>query len=240
MSRKKVLSIIGGLAAGLILSGSSSADWRGYVWTYEYQTMSQGTREAEYYFTTEVPERDSAVNTMKHWFELEYGLTDRWDIAAYLQYKQKNKKEETDFSYDGFKIRTRYRIGEKGRYALDPLLYLEYKKDNDGSTPDKVEVKAVLARDFGRVNIAYNQVLEQELERTGETEHGYAFGINYKFNPTVKLGVESKGNYTGEKYYAGPTVSMAKGAVWFAAGIVWGLNEQSDDIQTRMIVGIPF
>lgn len=233
-----VLSLIIVLFGG---TGNLYADWRGYVWTYEYITMPKGMAELEYYLTTIVPDADeSDINTWKHWIELEYGITNRWDISIYQQFKQSNKTSESDFEYDGFKIRTRYRIGEKGKFLLDPLLYFEYIRNDNLSKPNVFEGKLILAKDIDKFNFSYNQILKQELEGGGETEHEYAFGINYEISPRFKLGLESKGNYTKEKYYVGPTISLATERFWTSFGVALGVNDRSDDLQTRIIVGIPF
>lgn len=130
------------------------------------------------------------------------------------------------------------------RYVLffrsESAFILEYKKDDSSSSPDKIEAKVILAKNTGRFNMAYNQILEQEFDSSGETEHEYAFGANYKLNNKMKLGIESKGNYTEEKYYWGPTFAWAVRNFWVSTGVVWGLNDRSDDIQTRMIVGLSF
>lgn len=218
------------------------ADWRGYVWTYEYMTMPKGTKEIEYYLTTQIPDSSNAdVNTIKHYVEFEYGVTDNFDIALYQRFKQSNKEAESDFEYDGFKVRGRYRFGEKDQYLLDPLIYLEYIRDNDLSKPNVVEAKLILAKDMGKFNIAYNQIIKQELENAGKTEHEYAFGLNYRGISGLKLGLESKGNFTDQKYYLGPTLSYAFGyKFWTALGVGFGLNDKSDDLQARLLVGVPF
>ncbi|MCP2605661.1 hypothetical protein NLC28_01645 [Candidatus Aminicenantes bacterium AC-335-O07] len=153
-------------------------------------------------------------------------------------FKQSNKQNSSDFEYDGFKIRTRYRIGEKGKFFLDPLLYFEYIGDDDLSKPNIFEGKLVLAKDIGRFNFAYNQILKLELESNGETEHEYALGISYEISPILKLGLESKGNYTEGKYSLGPTISHG-GRFWVSFGILFALNDRTDDVQARMIIGIP-
>jgi len=38
----------------------------------------------------------------------------------------------------------------------------------------------------------------------GGNENEYACGLNYEFNPRLKVGLESTGNYTEDKYYFGP------------------------------------
>lgn len=242
MLRKMILVLIGGLALVLSITSTALADRRSYVWTYEYQTMPKGEMEVEFYNTTEVPDAsNSKVNTWKPWVELEYGVTDHLDVSMYQQFKQTNGASSSSFEYDGFKLRTRYRLGEKGMYFVDPLLYLEYIRNDNLRNPNVLEGKVILAKDFfDRFNYSYNQIIKQELT-TGATptEHEYATGLSYEFSPQVKLGLESKGNYTSDKYYIGPTVSFASQKVWMSFGTAWGVSRKADDIQARMIIGVP-
>ncbi len=237
---RKTLVIIFSLVLTLLVTSRAYADRRSYVWTYAYQTVAKGQAEFEYYVTNEVPHLDkSATNTWKHWFELEYGLTDRWDIGMYQQFKQTNGSSSS-FEYDGFKIKTRYRLGESGQFFVDPLLYLEYIRNDNLSNPNVFEGKLVLAKDIGQWNMAYNQILEQEIEKGGSTEHEYAFGLSYEVKPSFKVGLETKGSYSDKEYYLGPTISWAAEKFWLTLGAAGGLNNKSDDFQARAIVGIPF
>ena len=57
----KVLLGTGVLILGL--TSNLSADWREFVWTYDYQTMHKGTAEIEYYVTLELPDKtESEIN----------------------------------------------------------------------------------------------------------------------------------------------------------------------------------
>lgn len=217
------------------------ADRRSYVWTYEYMTMPKGAWELEAYVTTEVPSLyKSNINSVKPQVELEYGLTDRWDVAMYQMWKYKNKARENDSEYEGFKLRTRYRIGEKGKLLVDPLLYFEYIRDDNLSKPNVAEVKLVLAKDIANFNISYNQIVKRNLERKGKTDQEYAAGASYALNHRLRVGVESKGNYPKRRYAAGPTLSYSFKQVFVALGALFGLDRRADDLQTRMIVGILF
>lgn len=62
--------------------------------------------------------------TSEHQIELEVGMTDHFDFSIYQIFSQKPAGQ---LKHDGFKLRTRYRFGEKGKYILDPLIYPEYK-----------------------------------------------------------------------------------------------------------------
>ncbi len=229
------------LLSAMCVSENALADRRSYVWTYEYQTMPKGMVEAEFYLTEEQKKIDKAKpNIWKPWVELEYGITDRWDVSMYQQLKQSNTDSSSKFEYDGFKVRTRYRISERGKLPVDILLYLEYIRPGDFKKANVLEEKLIFAKDIGNFNIAYNQIFKQELESDGKAEYEYASGISYEITPAFKIGIESKGNYTDRKYYIGPTISLASSRVWIAAGVVTGLNERSDDLQARCIVGILF
>jgi hypothetical protein len=229
----------------LLFLGCSSltyADRRGYVWTYEYMTMPEGTSELEYYLTMKVPDlhKYDDRNSWEHQAEYEYGLTDWWDIAVYQRWQHTVTPTDDKFEYTGTKLRTRYRFGEKGMYPLDVLLYLEYIRPDDSDSPEVLEGKLILAKDFGKINVAYNQIVEDGISHGGETEHAYAAGVNYEFNPICKLGIESTGNLTDDKYYLGPTVSWAHQEFWVALGALRGLNDRSDDLRVRLIAGFPF
>ena len=226
----------------LLVANSSKADRRGYVWTYEYQTMPKGQAELEYYLTQKIPDshKYDEKNTWEHQLELEYGLTDRWDISVYQRWTQTNTDSKDSFDYAGTKLRTRYRLGEKGMYPLDTLLYLEYIRPDGSDAPEILEGKIVLAKDIGKINLSYNQIIKAGINNNGKTENEYAAGINYEINPSWKIGIESTGNLTEDKFYLGPTVSWANEKYWAGFGALRGLNEVSDDYRFRLIIGFPF
>jgi hypothetical protein len=204
--------------------------------------MPRGESELEYYLTTKVPDlnRTKDKNTWEHQVEYEYGLTDRWDIAVYQRWQQTNTKDDDKFEYTGTKVRTRYRFGEKGMYPLDTLLYLEYIRPDSSNEPEILEGKIILAKDFGRYNVAYNQILKVGINNKGGNENEYACGLSYEYSPSWKVALESTGNFTEDKFYIGPTISWASEKFWIGAGVLRGLNDRSDDLRFRLIVGIPF
>ena len=240
MNATKLQLVVPLLLAGTLIT-NAQADRRSYVWTYEYLTMPRGAAEVEYYITHKIADmhRRSEKNSWDHALEYEYGLTDHWDLAIYQTWKYTETTSDSDFRYTGSKFRTRYRIGEKDQLPLDFLLYGEYIL-GDGSDADKIEAKLIVAKDFGKWNAAYNQIYEKEVSNGDDFEHAFAAGLSYEFSPAWKMGLESVGNYTEEKYYLGPTVSWAREKYWVNFGALRGLNEQSDDLQFRLIIGIPF
>ena len=136
------------------------ADQRYFVWTYEYKTVSRGEAEFEHYYTTSYPNSSDLANGTKvgHQLELEIGMNERFDFAVYHQFEQQD-----GFTYKGYKLRGRYRLGEQNQYFMDPLLYLEYHGKPDFSEHG-FETKLILAKETNNIIASFNPVLEIEIE----------------------------------------------------------------------------
>ncbi|MBT4034426.1 MAG: hypothetical protein HOB84_06465 [Candidatus Marinimicrobia bacterium] len=224
------------LLAALLPLLNLQADGRRYVWTYEYQTLHRGEAELESYTEFSHLDTDSgrqATTTLQ--YEYEIGMNDRFDVGLYQKFKQAHNSA---IAYDGFKLRMRFRLGEKGRWPLDPLIYLEYK-NNASFDHSALETKLILARDYEKLNISLNPVLEFEFDDEAETEieFEYTAGLSYLVHPLLNLGLETKGNT--DQFYWGPTLSHGKKDLWFAIGFLFpGSGNTSADRLMRFIIGV--
>ena len=225
------------VAAGALLPCGVRADQRAYVWTYEYLTVPKGEAELETYFTISAPHKDNLEGntSTEHRLELEVGMTNRFDFAIYQIFSQ---ALENGLEYDGFQLRARYRIGEKGKYFVDPLMYLEYKGVPDFAEHG-FEAKLILARDIGRFNIALNPILEVEFGDKNEIQPEYAFGLSCRSGDLLRVGIEAKGGADG--HYVGPVIAHGKGRFWVTLGSafnVGSVQQGKPEFQTRMLLGI--
>lgn len=226
------------IIALVLITNIIKADKRSYVWTYEYQTMEAGEVELEHYLTFSTPSSESFndITTTEHNVEIEVGMTDRFDFSIYQVFKQ---SPDSPLSYNGYKLRFRYRLGKKGDYLMDPLLYFEYKGNPDFSKHG-YEGKLILAKDFGKINISINPVLEYEYENSKwESDLKYNAGINYKFGGLLNIGLEARGSDNG--HYIGPVISHGTGKAWFALGsaiAITDINNDKPETMIRMILGI--
>ena len=232
--------ITAGLAVGVaalgLAAGTARADRRSYVWTYEYQTMPKGATEIEWYQTAVTGKTSDPQKTTKHEtsLELEHGITDRWDGSIYQTFKWDGNGP---LEYKGYKLRTRYRFGERS-WPVPPLLYLEYQQDGKLAAP-KFEWKFITSKDFGRINVAANYV--GEVERKGmanETSHKAETGVSYQVAGNWRVGGEA--TLAKDKSYFGPTVSFGAGHNWFGLNVSWGSGSKADDVRLRYIVGLGF
>ncbi|MEJ2545402.1 MAG: hypothetical protein P8Y99_15140 [Calditrichaceae bacterium] len=225
------------ILALIFLTQHLLADRRNYIWTYQYTTMPQGMTELEFYQTTRLADTDF----WEYRIEVEQGLTNRMDISVYQIFSQ---FEDAPFQWDAVQLRTRYRFGETGSYFMDPLIYLEYRRNLDFSDPNKLELKFVLAKQMNAVNLALNPVYEIYFAPGVEHETGLDAGISYEISPRLVIGAESTSRIEFEDSkteigsYLGPTISLASGQWWYTFGAAFGITEDSDNARVRFIMGV--
>jgi len=244
-------------AAALLPTSTALADRRAYGTTYEAVTAPRGELDVETW-TTIAPQGEvdggPSSRGMREMIELEYGITDRWDVALYNMLDMITSGE-TSSGYAGFKVETRYRPADRGEWFVDPVLYLEFQQLYRGDAQQKLEGKLILAKDIGNLNIAANLAVEEErlTDATWKTEIEYAAGTSYALSPAWMIGAEvfgkaEKGEMGGveNRSWAGPAVSWAGGGrgvlrgVWVTLAGGAGLTSESDSYYARLIVGFQF
>ncbi len=135
-------------------------------------------------------------------FEVEYGVTDLWTAAVYIE-AAKTYAEGEDYDFASFRFEHRYRLFADDT-LLNPVLYAEYefKRPNsrfvrvavgrtDGGeegeeggeeeNEHELETKLIFGRDLtSRLNVAFNTIHELNF-MNGVWSFGYAAGLNYAF-----------------------------------------------------------
>jgi hypothetical protein len=232
------------LAAAAALPGPARADRRYYAETYNAVTAAPGGLDVELWSTLHQAPRQGGTSLWRHQLELETGLTERWDLALYNVLRSDRGGSTR---YEAVQLESRYRLSQPGEWAVDPVLYLELKKEFLDDKPLAVEGKLILARDFRAWNLSLNLGTEQEFLAGGghEAEYGFAAGASYEFAPALRLGAEVFGDATrpdGQPWehhlWAGPVVSVAWSRFWLAVGSAFGLNDQSERTRLRAILAI--
>ena len=191
-------------------------------------------------------ERDWSRVDWKHQVAVEYGITDRFELAVYNVLRQ---KPYDTLSYDGLKVRGRYRFSDEGKLAIDPAIYFEVGYAGDAV---KFEQILILGKRFGGFELAFNAKGEQEYsirDKKWEFELQPLLGIGYHFNEHVSLGLEYKGvlKIEGSQFeyfanYLGPAVSIAAGPVMWTTSVMpqLGAREGLSQVQIRSLAGLRF
>lgn len=220
VSLKGQLAKVGifGLVLGGIVVDTARADVRDFPFTYEWRQSPKGMKEFE--IKNRYTGKD---NTFEQQFEVEYGVTDRFQIAPYLVFE---REAGGKYKYHEFKLETRYQLGDYKPNKILPGLYLEYAKERGG--PSELEGKLILTR-YGKdgSNLSFNYIIERELENGAEFENEYSIGYARRLSRRVRGGGELIHNLTDGTVNAGPVVAFNIGQSIFAtAGYAFALNDR--------------
>jgi len=231
------------ILAAALAAPEARADRRTLIRAYEYMTQPQGNLELEIWNDIEAPVAggfDQAATV--HRVELEYGLTDHWDVALYHVFTQ---EPAAAFRFDSWRLETRYRLFEKNVLPVDIMLYLEGERPAAFTEPWEIEEKLILEKEFGAFALVANLVAEQKLF---SSDHGHQweidFGARYEVMPQLRLGAEfwtiqeTVNGTTEGSYFLGPSVSWASSKIWLQLGAGFGVGDSSGATFVRSILGI--
>ncbi len=241
--RMRITICISSVAAALLLAPEARADRRSLIRAYEYATQPEGNLELELWNDVDAPKEggfDAASTT--HRVELEYGLTDHWDVALYHVFEQTRAE---GFHFDSWRLETRYRLLEKNVLPVDVLLYFELERPADFAEAWETEEKLILEKDFGRFALVGNLVLEQKLFHADQL-HSFEvdLGARYEVAPQLRLAgelwtiQETVNGATAGSWYAGPSVSWAGSRLWLQLGAGFGIGgDTSGATFVRSVLG---
>lgn len=245
----------------LILSGmlAAPAVHARHFKVYGYNTLKAGEFELVYW-TDYVADSDNKMNffgktgverdgLLGHTFEVEYGVTDRLTIAAYLDFEQPSG-ENLEYIQTRV-VAAHYRFGEKGARYFNPAIYVEYylpDPDYQGSAKEKIEVRFILERDYKNVTLRLNPKLEKVLSGPDVNEGlEFEYGASlYRRRGRIRPGLEvygSMGELTNfkssdkQKHYLVPAVKFKLGKrMSWNLGIAFGLTDASDNTVIKSII----
>lgn len=242
-----ISAVLLALAAG---APRAAANPRPLPYSYPYATLPEGHLEVEQYLdmtpvrvAREDDDATRAVTSMRYQLEteLEYGLSDRLEVALYFVLRQGPSADTPFLRFQGIKQRLRYRFAEAGQWPVDVGVYLEAAEFHNEF---EVEEKLLLSRRFGRVSAVVNLWVEQEYyfqERDWKHIYNPTAGVHAELSPHVSLGAEYwvRGRFDStandpdvvgarSHHYAGPTFMVQKGEAFLSLGAYARLDNLGD------------
>ena len=181
--------------------------------------------------------------------EYNYGLTDKIDVAAYLDVQKPNGKE---LEYAGSRFRAHGGLWDKGRFPLDLGWYLEAELPHNAESDLELEFRPIVSRDLGRFSVDLNPIFElptvSEERRT--LEFNYGARVYYRLSRDLMPGVEFYGGIgqirdtdpsREQQHYALPVLYGRLGRGFkFAVGPAFGLTRASDPVLLKLSVEYEF
>jgi hypothetical protein len=226
----------------------SLANERRFSFTYGTTTAPAGAWEMEEQFRWE---SGRGFDSFSFKQELEYGVTDRLQLALYF-YNVEHTREANAraTAWTGSSIEAVYRLTDVTRDAFGSALYGEVAI-NDREL--ELESKLLLEKRFGPVTVAYNGVVE------AHWESGYAqsvgvleqtLGVCYEFSPHFSFGLEAKQEVALEEWrhsggnavFVGPNISFRRGDFFAAATSLFRVTDVPGEprIELGVVLGLHF
>jgi len=181
--------------------------------------------------------------------EYSYGLTDKIDVAAYLDLQRANGR---DVEYAGSRVHVRGSLWEPGRFPVDLGWYVEAEMPHNAPSDLELEFRPILSRDFGRFSLDLNPSFELPTvtEERRTLEFNYAARVYYRLSPRFVPGIEFYGDIgqirdvdpsREQEHYVFPVVygRLTRGFK-FVAGPGFGLTRGSDPVILKLGIEYEF
>ena len=182
--------------------------------TYDHHTGEKGETEIKLY--QDFGKTGDGDRYLAQLLEFEHSLTDQWVIAAYLE---SHDRHGDDWSFDGFRFETRYRLFDYGT-PFNPVVYAEYlnkkegalylreavgrtdgheeaggEEEDEDARESELETKLILGHDFSnKLRFGFDVISEVNL-KSGDWAFGYATGISYEIYENEHHGAASRDNW---------------------------------------------
>jgi hypothetical protein len=249
--------------------GSLQADERMFTYSYEAASvLPKGGWEFEQWITYRGGKKDGVFARWDLREEIEYGVTDRYTTALYLNFRSTHREGVTGstdldrFEFKGVSSEHKFQLLNPHTKPIGVLLYGEVTSAGDDL---ELEEKLILQRYFGeRWNAVFNAIWEQEWEFIpGGTEEEmvleFTAGLSYKLNPNWAVGLEARnhrvfegfGTQVADAYFVGPNVHYGSGNWWATLTVLpqvsgspgsdTSLNySEHERVEVRLIAGVNF
>ncbi|MDQ7011373.1 MAG: hypothetical protein Q9M29_06085 [Mariprofundaceae bacterium] len=212
--------------------------------------VEEGEIEFEYHLDYTFDKDPAKDGSSRHQFELEYGVTDRWQTAIYGVFRDKPGQQ---FRYEEIKWENIYQLFGEGERWLDAGLYLEYIVPQASlNRPDAIEFKLLLEKDVGSLIHTANLNFKKELGAgaSRNTTIGYAWRSKWQWRRDIAPAVEIYGalgelgntrSLSRQSHQIGPVfLGRLPGGFKYELGYLFGLTSNSDDGQLKLIVAYEF
>jgi len=217
-----------------------------------YPYVELGELEIEYRGSRTIDGDDSKDNEQKHLIGIGYGFNEWWFSEIYAEWEREaGAGEETAF--EAFEWENRFQLTNPGEYWADFGLLVEYERTDSGSSPDKIELALLFAKEFGKFEAAYNLAFEREVGGGAgdDVELAQAFQLKYRLDRTFEPGIEvfsefgaidDMPGFDEQEHYVGPIATgvfpLGDSAMKlkYNVGYLFGVSDAAEDGVVKAII----
>ncbi len=227
---------------------SAHATERRFAISYETTTAPKGTIEYEQSIFWE---RGRGSDTLHFRQELEFGITDRLQLAVYLfdfEHARENGQRSTAWAGSG--IEAVYQMTDPNKSWLGSALYGEVLLSDREL---ELEGKILLQKNLGPLMLVYNGIIEAKWEDHYSKPVGVleqTIGVSYQFHPSFSAGLEAKhevalenwNHSTGNAVFVGPNLSFRKSNFFITAAGLFRVTDVPEEpkFELSTVIGFHF
>ena len=248
------------ILAGSLCLSPGRADTKRFSYSYEPETLPQGGMEFEQWITLRTQRtKDGEVmqDNYNKWElreELEYGVTDNYSVALYLNataesyrdFSATPAEDKSEFQFSGISLENRYLMLNPADHAIGLALYLEPRYSGDEA---EIEQKIIIGQRHGdwkwALNLTHATEWKDNLhEVEGELE--VSLGVARDLGHHWSLGLEVRDHNELPDYskwentalFIGPVLSYRQEKWWAVLTVmpqVYGANfGENPDANTHL------
>lgn len=184
-----------------------------------------------------------------HSFELDYGITDRFQVGGYADFVH---LPGMGFKYARARLDGIYRFSDRYTRVFNPALYVEYYAPRGKYDPNELEMRLILEHDFEDLRLDLNPTVTKQIgaDTATKMQAELSSGLYYRRFYAVQPGIElydkfgALGSSPGVKkqqHILFPTLTFrwAKAFTW-NVGVGFGLTPESDKVTVKSILSYEF
>jgi len=236
--------------AVLLLSHSAHALNYFELEVYPYNTAAQGEVELENFTTytrrgsQDMPEPENNKGLTRSTFEASYGVTDKAEIAGYIDYSRERDQGDWDLKATRWHARTRF--AEKGELPVDLGMYAELEFPRRDDNDAELELRGIIEKDFGKWTLDINPIFEKVVkgaEKDVGWELQYAASVIYRLDERWHPRLDFFGDFgtlrdfegqDEQKHLVSPAVDVMFGHGLSASfGVAYGQTKASEQQLVR-------
>ncbi len=224
---------------------------------YPYQTAAQGEVELENFTaytlrgSQDMQAPDNNKGLTRTSFEASYGVTEKTEIAGYVDYSRARGQNDWDLKASRWHARTRF--AEKGELPVDLGLYAEVEFPKEEDNDAEFELRGIIEKDFGKWTLDVNPIFEKVLkgvEKSEGWELQYAASVIYRLDERWHPRLDFFGDFgtlrdfegrDEQKHLISPAVDIMFGHGLSASlGVAFGQTQASEQQLVRARVECEF
>ena len=205
--------------------------------------VEYGETEIEFRGHDNFDNDDSVDGSSKFKLDIGYGFTDRWFSEIVLEYKN---PANGSGELEAIEWENIIQLTEQGQYSVDWGLLVEYKFAREPGKPDKIEAGPLMQKEFGRLLLTTNLILEKEVGSHAESgvEWEFASRLQWRrgplFEPAIELFAEADELQLGPAFLGRTRIGDSLTFFAYEIGLLFGLTGDTPDQTLRFIVEAEF